>query len=82
MRKLLYRYLISISTIDSEDEILGLAIVNGKSNDIEDDIEDIYNRTKRAVFPFAKIVTLTENQEDNSLIHEDLMNNVFQTVIF
>lgn len=82
MRKLLYRYLISISTIDSEDEILGLVIVNGKSNDIEDDIEDIYNRTKRAVFPFAKIVTLTENQEDNSLIHEDLMNNVFQTVIF
>lgn len=82
MRKLLYRYLISISTIDSEDEILGLVIVNGKSNDIEDDIEDIYNRTKRAVFPFAKIVTLTENQEDNSLIHENLMNNVFQTVIF
>ena len=82
MRKLLYRYLISISTIDSEDEILGLVIVNGKSNDIEDDIEDIYNRTKRAVFPFAKIVTLTENQEDNSLIHEDLMNNEFQTVIF
>lgn len=74
--------MISISTIDSEDEILGLAIVNGKSNDIEDDIEDIYNRTKRAVFSFAKIVTLTENQEDNSLIHEDLMNNVFQTVIF
>ena len=74
--------MISISTIDSEDEILGLVIVNGKSNDIEDDIEDIYNRTKRAVFPFAKIVTLTENQEDNSLIHEDLMNNVFQTVIF
>lgn len=81
--KLLYRYVISISTIDPEDSLLGLVIVNGKSDGTEDTVEDIYDQTPdhREVRPFAKILTLTETQDENLQLHENLMNQLLQRFI-
>lgn len=81
--KLLYRYIISISTIDSEDSLLGLIIVNGKSDGTADIVEDIYNRTpdNRKISPFAKILTLTETQDENLRLHENLMDQLLRGLI-
>ena len=80
---LLYRYIISISAIDSGDSLLGLVIVNGKSDGIEDAVEDIYDRTPdhREIYPFAKIMTLTETQDDNLQLHENLIDQLFQRFV-
>ena len=81
--KLLYRYVISISTIAPEDSLLGLVIVNGKSDGAEDITEDIYDRTPdyREIRPFAKIITLTETQDENLQLHENLMDQLLKAFI-
>lgn len=81
--KLLFRYIISISTIDPEDSLLGLVIVNGKSDGTGDAIEDIYDRTPdhREIYPFAKIMTLTETQDENLQLHENLMDQLLQKFV-
>lgn len=81
--KLLYRYIISISAIDPEDSLLGLVIVNGKSDGTEDVVEDIYDRTPdhREIRPFAKILTLTETQDENLQLHENLIDQLLQRFI-
>lgn len=83
LSKLLYRYIISISAIDSGDSLLGLVIVNGKSDGIEDAVKDIYDRTPdhREIYPFAKIMTLTETQDDNLQLHENLIDQLFQKFV-
>lgn len=83
LRKLLFRYIISISTIDLEDSLLGLVIVNGKSDGTEDAVEDIYDRTPdhREIYPFAKIMTLTETQDENLQLHENLMDQLLQKFV-
>lgn len=81
--KLLYRYIASISTIDPKDSLLGLIIVNGKSAEAEDGVEDIYDLSpdNREVFPFAKILTLTEIQDKNLQPHEKLIDQLLQKFI-
>jgi len=81
--KLLYRYIISISAIDPEDSLLGLVIVNGKSDGTEDVVEDIYDRAPdhREICPFAKILTLTETQDENLQLHKNLIDQLLQRFI-
>lgn len=83
LSKLLYRYIISISTIAPEDSLLGLVIVNGKSDGTGDVVEDIYDRTPdhREIHPFAKILTLTETQDKNLQLHENLIDQLLQEFI-
>lgn len=81
--KLLYRYLISISAIDPEDSLLGLVIVNGKSDGAKDVVEDIYDQLPdhRQIYPFAKILTLTETQDENLQLHENLIDQILHGFI-
>jgi len=83
LRKLLFKYIISISELNPEDSLLGLIIVNGKADWTEDTIEDIYDWTPshREICPFAKILTLTETQDENLQLHENLMNQLLQRFI-
>ncbi len=88
IRELLYKYILSISTIDQQDALLGLIVVNGKSNELEDsDLPiNIYDQVSdgQTVHPFAKMITLTENQEDqdrNAQLHIKLMDNLFASII-
>ena len=83
LRKLLFKYIISISELNPEDSLLGLIIVNGKADWTEDTIEDIYDWTPnhREIRPFAKILTLTETQDKNFQLHEDLMDQLLQRFI-
>ncbi len=83
LRKLLFKYIISISELNPEDSLLGLIIVNGKADWTEDTIEDIYDWTPshREIRPFAKILTLTETQDENLQLHENLMNQLLQRFI-
>ena len=83
LSKLLYRYIISISAIDPEDSLLGLVIVNGKSDGTGDVVEDIYDRAPdhRKIHPFAKILTLTETQEENLQLHENLIDQLLKGFI-
>lgn len=82
VRKLLYKYLISLSTIDSKDELIGLVIINGKSDKLEDSINNIYDlaTNTRPIHPIAQIITLTENQENNIDLHLRLMDNLFSSI--
>ena len=81
--KLLYRYLISISTIVPEDSLLGLVIINGKSDGTEDTVENIYDQTPnhREIYPFANILTLTETQDENLQLHENLTDQILRRFI-
>ena len=83
LRELLYKYLISISTIDPNDKVEGLVVINGKSREMTDSCEAVYNRTvdRREVSPFAQLVTLTENQEDNLALHKSLLDEVLYKII-
>lgn len=87
VRELLFKYLISISVFHPEDRILGLVILNGKSNESEDMVfpHDIFDQVpdKRMVYPFAKMITLTENHEDmehNAQLHRELLDNFFEEI--
>ncbi len=87
IRELLYKYLLSISTINPEDTILGLTVINGKSKEMEDSIYpyDIYDLVPndQSVCPFAKIITVTENHEDskhNEQLHIKLLDNLLASV--
>ena len=81
--KLLFRYVMSISAIHPEDSLWGLVIVNGKSDGTEDAVEDIYDRAPdhREIYPFAKIMTLTETQDENLQLHENLMDQLLQKFV-
>ena len=88
MRELLFKYLISISAICPEDRILGLVILNGKSNELEDSVfpYDIFDQvpTGKTVYPFAKMITLTENHKDmeySAQLHRELFDNFFEEIM-
>ena len=83
VRKLLYEYLISLSTIDSKDKLIGLVIINGKSDKLEDSTNNIYDLATniRPIYPIAQIITLTENQENNTELHLRLMDSLFASII-
>ena len=57
--------------------------MNGKSDGTADVVEDIYNRTpnNREIRPFAKILTLTETQDENLQLHENLIDQLLQGFI-
>ena len=75
---LAYKYLFSITTTDNEDSIVSLCIVNGKSKNENDTVEDIRNKTKvgTKISPAAEILTLTENKEGNTEEHFELLKQV------
>ena len=79
----MYRYIISNSTRAPEDSLLGPVIVNGTSDGTGDVVEDIYDRTPdhREIHPFAKILTLTETQDKNLQLHENLIDQLLQEFI-
>ncbi|MBR6210190.1 MAG: DUF2357 domain-containing protein [Clostridiales bacterium] len=75
LSSLVYKYLFSISTIDLNDKIIGLYIVNGRSNRKEDSVSNIYDRSRNEgmIMPRAEVITLTENAIDNLGKHELLL---------
>lgn len=81
---LAFKYLFSISTIEKKDKILGLCIINGKSDEDNDSITDIYDRSMRPgdIYPQAELLTLTENNQDNNEEHMVLLKSVFDKYIF
>lgn len=88
MRELLYKYILSISVMDPQDVFFGLVVVNGKSNELADSVLpiNVYDQVPdgQIVSPFAKMIALTENQEDqecNAQLHIRLMDNLFAPII-
>ncbi|HAQ39476.1 MAG TPA: hypothetical protein DCM73_00610 [Clostridiales bacterium] len=81
---LVFKYLFSISTVEKKDKILGLCIINGKSDEDTDSITDIYDRSMRPgdIYPQAELLTLTENNKDNNEEHMVLLKSVFDKYIF
>lgn len=75
---LAYKYLFSISPLDPKDSIVELCIVNGQSNSEDDEITNVYDFEfpGNNIMPFAEILTLTENKENNSNIHFSLLDNI------
>ena len=74
-----FKYLFSISSINPKDEIIGLYIINGQSENMEDCKTNIYDRmlADHTIRPLAEIVTLTENSMDNKENHLKLFNSSF-----
>lgn len=75
---LAYKYLFSISPFNPKDSIVELCIVNGQSESEDDKITNIYDFAFSGdnIFPFAEILTLTENKENNSYLHSSLLDNI------
>lgn len=74
--KLAYKYLFSISPISASDDIVGLCVFNGQSNDDNDKAYNVYDfELTNAISPKAEIVTLTENSIENYALHEVLLHN-------
>lgn len=75
---LAYKYLFSLSPLGQADHILGLCLVNGKSFEMEDAIFDVYDLAEEGhrICPFARILTLTENEAENDRRHQQLIKTV------
>ena len=75
---LAYKYLFSLSPLRETERILGLCLVNGKSFDLEDKIFDVYDLAQEGhqIRPFACILTLTENGDENDRQHLKLIKNL------
>ena len=72
-------FLFSISTFNADDSVAELCIINGQSNSQEDAITNIYDFAfqRNTIVPFAEILTLTENQENNKTLHFSLLDSIF-----
>jgi hypothetical protein len=82
-KEIVYKYIFSISTIDENDEIDKVCVVNGKP--MENQIEYIHNyyRSKfternNQIKPSAKILTLHPDVDKN--IQEELLDNLFSKI--
>lgn len=77
LAKLTFKYIFSVSTIDLNDKIMGLYIINGQSEQIEDSTTNVYDRSRNEgmIMPRAEIITLTENSEENIELHMSLLTN-------
>ncbi len=75
--QLAFKYIFSLSPIDLNDRIIGLYIVNGQSEQIDDSITNIYDRSRSEgmIMPRAEIITITENSMDNNETHKQLFAN-------
>ncbi len=67
LQELVYKYLFSISTINSDDMVKGLYIICGKSSDAdaESTVHDLAKNIGKNVEPFAKILTMSGNDTSN-----------------
>lgn len=75
--KLVFKYIFSISPDDLSDKIVGLYIINGQSDLLNDSATNIYDRSRNEgkIMPRAEIITLTENSQDNDEIHRQLLTS-------
>mgnify|MGYP007093297375 CR=1 FL=1 len=76
--ELVYKYLFSISPIELADTIVALLIINGQSEKENDNYTNIYDsgRSPEGIMPYAKILTLTENNVNNTDEHSKLLKEV------
>lgn len=74
---LAFKYIFSVSPIDLKDRIMGLYIVNGQSEQLEDSTSNVYDRSRNEgmIMPRAEIITLTENSVDNYDAHVQLLTS-------
>ena len=74
---LAFKYIFSVSPIDLKDRIMGLYIVNGQSELLEDSTSNVYDRSRNEgmIMPRAEIITLTENSVDNYDAHVQLLTS-------
>lgn len=77
--ELTFKYLFSTSPVNIKDSIVGLYVLNGRSDDSEDRLTNVYNRSRNEglIMPRAEIITLTENSTDNAEMHERLLTSSF-----
>ena len=67
LQELVYKYLFSVSTINSEDIIKGLYIICGKSTSVDSEsiVHDLAKKIGRKVEPFTEILTMSGNDTSN-----------------
>ena len=75
--RLSFKYLFSLSPINPADEIIALYIINGQSENDEDDCTPIYDKSLSNIKPAAEIITLTENSTNSRTIHNELISRIF-----
>lgn len=73
--QLVYKYYFSLSPFNIHDSITELLIFNGVSDFKYDGVTNLINRSHspRRGTPQAEIVTLTENSEDNTSLHAEIL---------
>lgn len=82
-KEIIYKYLFSISTINSGDTVDKIWVINGKSNDNQEDyIYNFYNspleQRCNEILPSAKIMTLNPYVDDN--IQSDNFKQLFSVI--
>lgn len=73
--KLVFKYVFSISPTDLNDKVIGLYIINGQSEQEEDSVTNVYDRSRNIgmIMPRAEIITMTENSTDNLETHKKIL---------
>ncbi len=80
LQELVYKYLFSISTLNSKDIVRGLYIICGKSDSADSDstVHDLAKNIGIKIEPFAEIITMSGNDTTDyyapSKILESIIN--------
>lgn len=81
---LVFKYLFSITPLHpSHDKIIGLAVINGQSNDESGLLYNVYDQgyLSDEIMPFVKIITMTEQAVDNESEHAAILKQCFEAFL-
>lgn len=76
-----FKYLVSISEVDENEELVGVYLINGKSKGI-DELVPIYDKEKgKKISPTFSIVNMTENDENLDDTHINLFEKIIGFIL-
>ena len=77
---MVYKYLFSLSSVNENEQILGLCAINGKGDENDKDLNSVYTEfIPKSQLPFADIMTIWEFSEDtnkNEEVHYTLFDEL------
>lgn len=78
LQDLVYKYLFSISPLNTEDDILGVYILCGKTsgNDKQDIVHDLADQLHRKITPFAEILVMNGADTKDFNMPKIILNNI------
>ena len=78
LQELVYKYLFSISPLNKKDDILGMYILCGKKEGVDerDVVHDLAQKMKCSVRPFAEILVISGANTNDFTMIEEILDNI------